>query len=117
MLIGEKFSVLDIVLRYGIKNFLKFSCRLPYQLSTSIDVFDANINMQLSEKIKLTNKKIIYAVTEELIRNQSIPSRGSLWECNPFANDYSFFITNIDIIIEVDENEDKMLSRNLSSSC
>ena len=110
MFIGEKFSINDILLRYGIKNFLKFSCRLPYQLLTNIDVFDINVNMQLSENIKLENQKIIYAVTEELIEHQAIPSKGSLWGCNPFSNDYSFFITNMDIIVEIDEKYDEIIN-------
>lgn len=109
MFIGEKFSLTDILLRYGIKNFLKFSCRLPYQLLTNIDVFDINVNMQLSENIKLENQKIIYAITEELIEHQAIPSKGTLWGCNPFSNDYSFFITNIDIIVEIDEKYDEII--------
>ena len=64
MLIGEKFQVGDIVEGYGIKNFLTFKCRLPYQLLTNIDVFDITVDIQLSENIKLENKRIIYAVTE-----------------------------------------------------
>lgn len=109
MFIGEKFSVMDIVLKYGIKNFLTFQCRLPYQLLTNIDVFDINTNMQLSENIKSKNRKIIYAVTDEFIKNQSISSKGSFVECNSFPNNYSFFITNIDIIIEIDETENKCI--------
>ena len=109
MLIGEKFQVGDIFEGYGIKNFLTFKCRLPYQLLTNIDVFDITVDIQLSENIKLENKRIIYAVTEELIENQSIPSKGALWGCNPISNDYSFFITNIEIIIEMDDKYDETI--------
>ena len=109
MFIGEKFSVMDIVLKYGIKNFLTFQCRLPYQLLTNIDVFDISTNMQLSENIKSNNRKIIYAVTDEFIKNQSISSKGTFVECNSFPNNYSFFITNIDIIIEIDDTENKCI--------
>ena len=107
MLIGEKFSIIDIVSRYGIKNYLYFQCRLPYQLLAGIDVFDINTNIPLSKNLKNKNRKIIYALTDEYVKNQSIPAKSSFVECNSFPRDYSFFITNIDIVIEINllENE------------
>ena len=111
MLIGERFSDLDILYRYSIKRYISFKCRLPYQLITGIDVFKIDTDIKLSKSTIEKNRKIIYAITEEFVKNQAIPSKGDFVECKSLPSNYSFFITNIDIIIEIHEEESENIKK------
>lgn len=106
MLIGEKFDIAEIARRYDLKNFLLFDCSIPYELNLDLDVYKIEssndlINNNLLNRCK---RKIIFAVTERCLENQKLPSKSS-FVYNPSSNDYTTYVTDITILIEIFDGE------------
>lgn len=109
MLFDEKFNIDTIINYYNINRFMLIKCRLPYSLLINMDVFMINYNLKIGETLNENRRKIVYAVTKNCYQNQSIPSKNELFSYNPVENTYSFFGTEIDIIVEYLRDEQDLV--------
>lgn len=107
MLIGEKFNIENIANENALSKFILFECSLPYKIDLDIDIYQMNVKVDLSKKIKYIDKerKIIFIVTHKCLKNQQVPSKKTVFEYNHTNQLYSFFTTDINILIEYFDND------------
>lgn len=111
MLIGEKFDYQVVACQYSLKNYILFRCKLPYQNLLDMDIYKATREFELSERLNLPKRtrQVVYALSRNCIKDQAIPSKGTLFTYNVTEEKYSFFTSDIDILIECFEEEDDII--------
>lgn len=111
MLIGEKYDYNILAAQYDFKNYIVFKCKLPYQNLLDMDIYKAKRTFELSERLALPKRErqVIYALSRNCIKDQAIPSKGLIFNYNVSQEKYSFFTTDIDILVECFEDEHNVI--------
>ena len=105
---SKNYNIEEVSMNYGLNAFLLFKCDFPYYLQIPNGVYCIKTDVDLSKNLQsISNekRKILYCISRECINNQKISTKSGSFQYKPNTEDYYFFTTKIDLIIEIKKED------------
>lgn len=102
---SKNYNLKEIAINYKLNSFLLFKCDFPYYLQISNGVYCIETDIELSKSLCNKKRKILYCISRECINNQRISTKSGNFEYKLNTSEYSFFTTQMDVMIELKKED------------